>query len=85
MANQPQPKARSIRQLVLEAVAEFGLTDSAGERLRKKLSGRGLQKWLDVAEFHEDVPEQLDMNLLQDVADILGRRGISMNLDGVDR
>lgn len=82
---QPRPKARSVRQLVSEAVSQFGLTSSAEERLRKKLAADGLKKWLAVADLHDDVPEQLDKNLLQTVREVLERRGVQMELARIEK
>jgi hypothetical protein len=80
-----EPKVRSVHQLVKYAVKHFGLPDNAGERLRKKLRGEGTKRWLELAVLHDDVPEQLDRNLLKSVQDVLARRGIAMDLRNVER
>jgi hypothetical protein len=85
LQGEAEPKSRSVHKLVAEAVRHFGLTSSAEERLRKKLNADGLEKWFNVADLHDDVPEQLDMNLLQELRQVLTQRGISMNLAAVEK
>lgn len=78
------PRLRSDRQLVEEARQRFGEPRSSGERLRDKF-GKQRERWLNIAIHHDDVPEQLDHNLLSQIAAILEKRGISMELDEVER
>lgn len=78
------PKIRSDRQLADEARKQFGEPRSSTERLRGKF-GVQRKRWLNVAIHHDDVPEQLDHNLLREIADILVKHGIAMNLDGIGR
>ncbi|MDX1001541.1 hypothetical protein GOE20_11515 [Sinorhizobium medicae] len=85
LMGQPRPKVRSERKLVEKAVEHFHLPANASERLRKKLRPHGLQKWLEVATYHDDVPEQLDMNLLEAVREILAKRGIAMDLKNAEQ
>jgi len=77
-------KIRSDRQLAGLAVQRFALPDNVTERFRKKF-GRQRQKWLDIARYHDDVPEQLDHNLLEQIQLILAKREIRMNLSRVER
>ncbi len=77
-------KLRSDRELVREALDWFDLPGSSEERIRKKFSDQK-QNWIDVAQLHDDVPEQLDHNLLQEIRGILDRRGVSMNLSRIER
>lgn len=78
------PKIRSDRRLADEARKRFGEPKNSTERLRDKF-GAQRERWLNLAIYHDDVPEQLDHNLLREIADILARRGIAMNLDGIGR
>lgn len=78
------PKVRSNRQLAEEARKRFGEPKSSTERLRDKF-GEQRERWLNVAIYHDDVPEQIDHNLLRQIADILAKRGIAMNLDRIGR
>jgi hypothetical protein len=78
------PKVRSNRQLADEARKRFGEPRSSTERLRDKF-GEQRERWLNVTIHHDDVPEQLDYGLLRQIADLLAKRGIDMNLDRIDR
>lgn len=79
-----RPAAASARRLGVEAVKRFGLPDRAEQRLRKT-PAKQVADWMAVEEFHDDVPEQLDLNLLIRLRDILARRGIAMSLDRIER
>ncbi|MDL2201373.1 hypothetical protein QQF51_01705 [Brucella intermedia] len=83
LKNESPPKLRSDRQLVEDAVSHFKLVESSIERLRKKWSTEK-EKWFQVALDHDDVPEQLELNALQQVQDILQRHGIVMRLDNLE-
>lgn len=79
-----RPKAPSTRRLGAEAAERFGLPDRAEQRLRKT-PAKQVAYWMAVEEFHDDVPEQLDLNLLSEIRDILAKRGIVMNLGKIER
>lgn len=81
--NEGPPKLRSDRQLVEDAVSHFKLVESSVERLRKKW-GAEKDKWFQIALDHDDVPEQLEFNALQQVQEALQRHGIVMRLDNLE-
>lgn len=78
------PKVRSDRQLADEARIRFSEPKSSVERLRDKF-GEQRERWLNVAIHHDDVPEQIDHNLLRQIADILAKRDIAMDLSRIER
>lgn len=84
IAHQTMPRARSDRKLIEAAVERFRLPDNAQDRLRKKWRTTR-QKWLDVAIYHDDVPETLEMNLFQSVQKALSSDGVLMELGNIDR
>lgn len=77
-------EAMSARRLGAEAAERFGLPDRAEQRLRKT-PAKQVADWMAVEEFHDDVPEQLDFNLLTEIRDTLAKRSIAMNLDRIER
>ncbi|TCQ78682.1 hypothetical protein EDF68_10683 [Ochrobactrum sp. BH3] len=83
LRNESPPKLRSDRQLVKDAVSHFKLGESSVERLRKKWSMQK-EKWVQVALYHDDVPEQLEFNALQKVQEALRRHGILMRLGNLE-
>lgn len=78
------PKLRSDRKLADLAVEKFDLPTGRAENLRKKF-GKQRSKWLDVARYHDDVPEALDFSLLEQIKAILEKREIEMNLKRIER
>jgi hypothetical protein len=84
MRGQRGTKPRSDHELTRQALKEFRLPENSAERLRRKFRGQK-QKWLDIAALHDDVPDQLEFNLLTDVRGILAHRGIGMNLERIER
>lgn len=78
------PKSRSGRKLVEAAAAHFHLPENAQERLRKKWRTT-CQKWFEVAMYHDDVPEALEMNLLISVQKALSKEGVLMELRRIER
>lgn len=79
----PVEKVRSERELAAEASKLFFDTDAA-ERLRKKFN-KSREKWMDVARYHDDVPEQLEANSLGKIAEVLSRYGVRIALQRVER
>ncbi|HEV7248182.1 MAG TPA: hypothetical protein VGN93_14470 [Shinella sp.] len=82
--NQTVPKGRSDRKLIEAAIKHFHLPENAHDRLKKKWR-TARQKWLDVAMYHDDVPEALDINLLEAVQKALLKDGVSMELSNIGR
>lgn len=78
------PKLRSDRKLADGAAKKFRLPAERAESLRKKF-GLQCEKWMDVARYHDDVPEALDFSLLDQIQAILAKRGIAMNLKWIER
>lgn len=78
------PKLRSDRKLADCAAKKFQLPEERAESLRKKF-GAQEQKWIDVARYHDDVPEALDFSLLEQIKAILAKRGIEMDLKRIER
>ena len=77
-----QQKPRSLRTLAKEAapLALGNSPASIADRLREKFRGDQKKYFLDLARYHDDIPETIEFQTLDAVRRLLEPHGIDMKL-----